>query len=190
MHLKTVFLFLCLSLVSSACKYQNHFEGKLENKLKNSSSENATLQVYSKNPEKKCIEFTLETANQTLKLAIDPVEKSAIESPLNEFKFNNLTQNCNQNAKEYLDGKRSVKIQNQQHLTLLEHCSANKCRFVSYLEYFYTEQIDFNLYQKSTRTFLGHFEGTSATKTYIDDSKPQQIGSCDQACPVPGKNLK
>lgn len=167
--MKNLALALTLALSLSACKYSNTFTGTLDGAA-------ATMTAYSKNINKYCVALNIEAGS---------VEKSnyisaqAVFDPndfLKPMSFNTKGAECGANQDEYLVGSRNTTVMNISYVTMREQVSVDYCRYTTYKNYQYKEEITFEMKNNATDATTGTFSGVGKVSNFTDTAHPTNYG--------------
>jgi hypothetical protein len=180
--LKKSALLASFTLLFSACKYQNEFQGTW-------NGQTATLSAYSKNVDKFCVSLTLTSGSEVRKNAIRAGEVYDSGDFTRTKTFNTKGTACAGEFNEYLTGSRSTRILSTRPVSRMENRGIDFCQVVYYNEYLYQDDLRFEVKKASDDSVVGTFNGSGETESYVDYSRPAGYGPiffCDNGFPRPG----
>ncbi len=172
---------LVLAISLSACQYSNTFKGTF-------NGAPASMKAYSKNVNKYCVALNITAGNETKSTYISAQSVFDPNDFLKPMSFNTKGAECGVNLDEYLVGTRNTTVMNISLVTKRVQVSFDYCRYNTYKNYRYQEEISFEMKKNSNDETVARFSGLGEIAQYIDEDHPVGYGPifyCGNGSPYP-----
>jgi len=182
--MKKLSIALSLALVLSACNYDNTFNGTF-------NGAPASLKALSKNINRYCVALTITAGSEVRNSYISAQSVFDASDVLKPMSFNTKGAECGANLDEYLVGNRNTTVMNISYINVREPVGVDYCRYTTYKNYQYKEEISFEMKKNATDESTGTFSGVGQVSELVDYDHPVSSGPifyCGQPHPIPGPN--
>ncbi len=169
---------VCFVLVG--CKYENTFTGSVT-RPGGAPSNIVTLQAYSKNVRKFCINISWNIP-EVLPVQIGASDVLDSEDVLKVKSFNTKSSPCNEGDSVYAVGKREPKVLSRSRIRMMQSCAPGICRAVEFPVYEYVEKLSFEVKSMKDDSVQVSFEGQGQKRSYTDSARPERISPCVFQC--------